>query len=135
MERLKMIKDLEQQIIDFKFNFDMKTGLTKEQAAELEILAEIAKKRPDDMTPEQEKRYVYLVTLQTKAGINPQDALDLQEAFKELSNLQTRIPTEYYMETLNYNLSKQNIKELNVNMQNGSKARVDKIKKGYRSKC
>ena len=112
-ERLKMIKDLEQQIIDFKFNFDMKTGLTKEQAAELEILAEIAKKRPDDMTPEQEKRYVYLVSLQAKAGINPQDALDLQEAFKELSNLQTRIPTEYYMETLNYNLSKQNIKELN----------------------
>ena len=29
----------------------------------------------------------------------------------------------------------QNIKELNVNMKNGSKARVDKIKKGYRSKC
>jgi len=112
-DRLKMIKDTEQQIIDFKFNFDIKTGLTKDQAGELEILAEIAKKRPDDMTPEQESRYVYLINLQNNAGINPQDALDLQDAFKELSNLQTRIPTEYYMEALNYNLSKQNVKELN----------------------
>ena len=43
-------------------------------------------------------------------------------------NLRSRV--YIYIMTVN-----QIIKELNVNMKNGSKARVDKIKKGYRSKC
>ena len=54
----------------------------------------------------------------------------------ELRLLKTRNP--YNLRSIVYiyiMTENQNIKELNVNMKNGSKARVDKIKKGYRSKC
>ena len=112
-DKLKMIRDTQQAILDFRFRFDLKSGLSKEQSAELDELKKLIKQKPDEITEEQEKRYVYLIKLQSNAGIDPQDAIDIQEAFSELSDIQARIPTDDYMEALNYNLSKQNVKEVN----------------------
>jgi LysM repeat protein len=112
-DKLKMIRDTQQAILDFRFRFDLKSGLSKEQSAELDELKKVIKQKPDEITEEQEKRYVYLIKLQSNAGIDPQDAIDIQEAFAELSDIQARIPTDDYMEALNYNLSKQNVKEVN----------------------
>jgi len=109
-ERLKMIRDLEQEILDFKRKFDKKTGLTKEQSAELELLSEKAKRT--EMNEAESKRYVYLLQLLKNAGIDIKEALELKGIFEELKSLSNKVPTEYYLDRLNTNLSKLDIKEV-----------------------
>ena len=109
--RLERIRDMEQAITDFKFKYDMSTGLSREDSEELKELSEKSRKgllKPG--TPES-KRYMYLLDMQESEGILPEDAARIQEIFSELSDLSVNSPTTYYMEVLNYNLSKQNIKE------------------------
>jgi LysM repeat protein len=110
VDKLKKIKKLQQQIIDYRASYELKSGLTADQAEEFNMLNDIA--RTTKLTEAQENRYVYLIQLQKDSGITIQDATDMQDIFSELAGLSTKMPTEYYMEALNYNLSKQNIKEV-----------------------
>jgi LysM repeat protein len=110
--RLERIKDAEQAIADFKFQYDISTGLSKEDSEELKNLQYKARKGLLQAGSPESKRYFYLLELQEKEGINPADAARIQEIFTELSQLTENLPTVYYIETLNYNLSKQNIKEV-----------------------
>jgi hypothetical protein len=110
VDKLKKIKKLQQQIIDYRASYELKSGLTADQAEEFNMLNDIA--RTTNLTEAQENRYVYLIQLQKDSGITIQDATDMQDIFSELAGLSTKMPTEYYMEALNYNLSKQNIKEV-----------------------
>ena len=110
--RLERIRDIEQSIADFKFRFDMSTGLSKEDSEELKALSEKARKGLLQAGTPESKRYMYLLKMQDVEGINPEDASRIQDIFSELSDLSMNIPTVYYLETLNYNLSKQNIHEL-----------------------
>jgi LysM repeat protein len=109
-DKLKKIKKLNQQIIDYREKFQLSTGLTSDQAEEFEMLNKVA--RSEKLSEIQENRYVYLVQLQKNSGITLQDATDMQDIFAQLSGLSMKEPTDYYMEALNYNLSKQNIKEV-----------------------
>ena len=112
--RLKRIRDLEQALSDFKFRFDMSMGLSREDADELRALTKKAKSgliKPG--TPES-KRYFELLKRQEAEGINPDDVARIDEIFGELGALAQSLPTVHYIETLNYNLSKQNIKELDM---------------------
>jgi LysM repeat protein len=108
--RLSMVRDLHQKILDFKFKFDLKSGLTKDQSEELDELSDLSKKQA--LNEQQEERYVYLINLQKNQGITPQEAQDIRAIFSELASLSSRVPTDYYMDALNYNLSKQNIAEV-----------------------
>ena len=110
--RLERIRDTEQAIADFKFQFDASTGLSKEDSEELNNLGYKARKGLLQPGSAESKRYMYLLDLQAQEGINPEDAARIQEIFSELSELTESMPTVQYVETLNYNLSKQNIKEL-----------------------
>lgn len=113
-ERLQKIKDLEQALADFKFRFDMSMGLSREDADELRALNQKSKNgliKPG--TPES-KRYFELLRRQEQEGISPSDVARIDEIFSELGDLTRSMPTVTYMETLNYNLSKQNIKEEDV---------------------
>jgi len=110
--RLEKIRDTEQAIADFKFRFDMSTGLSKEDADELSNLAYKARKGMIQPGSPEAKRYMYLLELQEKEGINPADSARIQEIFSELSELTESMPTVKYMDTFNYNLSKQNISEI-----------------------
>jgi LysM repeat protein len=112
--RLEKIKDTEQAIADFKFQYDMSTGLSKEDAEELQDLSYKARKGLLQAGSPESKRYFYLLDIQEKEGINPADAARIQQIFSELSELTQNLPTTYYIETLNYNLSKQNIKEVDI---------------------
>lgn len=112
--RLQKIKDLEQALADFKFRFDMSMGLSREDADELRALTQKAKSgliRPG--TPES-KRYFDLLNRQEAEGINPDDVARIDEIFSELGALAQSVPTVHYIETLNFNLSKQNIKEVEL---------------------
>ena len=112
--RLERIRDLEQSIADFKFRFDSSTGLSKEDSEELRELSEKARKGLLQAGSAESKRYMYLLDLLNDQGISPEDAARIQDIFSELSDLSVNMPTTYYVETLNYNLSKQNIKELEI---------------------
>lgn len=109
--RLERIRDMEQAIADFKFKYDMSTGLSKEDSEELKELSEKSRKGLLQAGTPESKRYMYLLDMQESEGILPEDAARIQEIFSELSDLSVNSPTTYYMEVLNYNLSKQNIKE------------------------
>ena len=109
--RLERIRDTEQAIADFKFKYDMSTGLSKEDSEELKDLQYKASKGLLQAGTPESKRYMYLLDMQESEGILPEDAARIEEIFGELSELSINSPTTYYMETLNYNLSKQNIKE------------------------
>jgi LysM repeat protein len=112
--RLEKIKDTEQAIADFKFQYDMSTGLSKEDAEELNELSYKARKGLLQAGSPESRRYFYLLDMQEKQGINPADAARIQEIFSELSELTENLPTTHYIEALNYNLSKQNIKEVDA---------------------
>lgn len=110
--RLKRIRDLEQALSDFKFNFDMSMGLSREDADELRTLQQRAKNGLIKPGTAESKRYFELLKRQEQEGVNPDDSARISEIFSELGSLTRNLPTVNYIETLNYNLSKQNIKEV-----------------------
>lgn len=107
VDRLQMIKDLQQQINDYKFTFDNSSNLSREERDELSSYSQALKIRK--LTADEEKRYIYLVSKQSNKGLSIEEISELEGIFKELSDLSLRIPTEYYLDELNYNLSKYNI--------------------------
>jgi LysM repeat protein len=110
--RLEKIKNIEQAISDFKFQYDISSGLSKEESEELKDLQYKASKGLLTVGSVESKRYFELLNRQEEEGIDPQDAARIQEIFGELSELTESISTVHYIEALNYNLSKQNIKQL-----------------------
>lgn len=112
--RLETIRDLEQKIIDVQFAFDNSTGLTRTQTEELNGLSDKARNGTLVAGSEESKRYFFLLDLQKEAGIDPADAARIKEIFAELGGMTSKLATNVYMETLNYNLSKQNIKEVSM---------------------
>ena len=110
--RLEKIRDTEQAIADFKFQYDLSTVLGKEESDELRYLQYKASKGLLKVGGAESKRYFELLNRQEQEGINPEDAARIQEIFGELSELTQSLPTTHYIEALNYNLSKQNIKEV-----------------------
>ena len=88
--RLSKIKNLQQKINDFRQAFDKKTGLSREESQELEQLVKLNKQ--DLLNEAQEKRYVYLVKKQQKAGVSIDDVMEMQEIFSALGNLSTQSP-------------------------------------------
>ena len=110
--RLQKIKELEQAIADYKYEFDSKSGLSRDDADELRDLQYKASKGLLKAGSPESKRYFELLDRQAQEGITPEDAARIQEIFSELSELTQSIPTRHYIEALNYNLSKQNIKEV-----------------------
>lgn len=111
-ERLRKIKDTEQALINFRAKFDRRTGLSVEDSQELNLLIDKAKKGQIQTGSLESSRYIYLLKLQKNEGIDPEDAVRIKQLISELSDLSNRRPTEYYMDILNFNLSKQNIKEV-----------------------
>ena len=112
--RLREIKNLQQKIIDTQANFDSKTGLRKDQAEELRNLSYKAKKGLIKKGSADLERYKYLIGLQEETGISAEDSLRIQELFTELFELSENQPTDYYMDAINYSLSKQNLKEVSI---------------------
>ena len=112
VDRLQKIKDVEQALINFRAKFDKRTGLSLEDSQELDLLIDKAKKGQIQTGSPEAARYLYLLKLQKDQGINPEDSNRIKQLISELSDLSNRRPTEYYLDTLNYNLSKQNIGEV-----------------------
>jgi len=114
-DRLRKVKDLQQEIIDYQQEFDSRTGLTAEQGQELASLSLEARKGLLQPGTAKSDRYIYLTELQQETGLTAEDNARLKELFQELAGISDTIATDYYMDALNYNLSKQNVKQITEN--------------------
>jgi LysM repeat protein len=112
-ERLLQIRDLQQEINDFRFGFDNKSGLTREELDELKAYNFAIKTRP--LIEAEQNRYLYLVEKQTDQGLTIEEALEMQSILDELGQLTQKLPTEYYLDQLEFNLSKSQMKMVPLN--------------------
>lgn len=112
-EKLLRIQALQKDIIKFRKNFDRGTGMTKDQLAELSEYTNMHK-NDIPLSPEQKDRYLYLSDLKLQGGLTAHEIVEMDNLISDLGDLSTSIPTEYYMDQLNYNLSKHNIKAKTV---------------------
>ena len=115
--KIKKIKDLEQSIINFRESLARNTGLTQEELSYLNSLTAMAKKGVD-LTDDQKKAMVRLLEKQTKTGLNISEAAEFQSILSELGDLSEKIPTDYYMDALNFNLSRLNKPEVTADKVN-----------------
>jgi len=115
--KIKKIKDLEQSIINFRESLARNTGLTQEELSYLNSLTAMAKKGVN-LTDDQKKAMVRLLEKQTKTGLNVSEAAEFQSILSELGDLSEKIPTDYYMDALNFNLSRLNKPEVTADKVN-----------------
>ena len=105
-DKIKTIKELNQKIIDYKAKFDTRTGLSTEETEELNIYMAAIKKDPTRLTKDQKSRYVDLLEKQAKSGLSIGEISSIQAIYAELSSLTQKIPTEYYVDSLNEHLQR-----------------------------
>lgn len=103
-DRLKRIKELQQQINDYKKEYNSKVGLTKSQLAELETYREMTVNK-EPMSKIQKSRFVKLNSIQA-AGLSPAEHAELTGIYNRLTELSSKEPTEYYMDALNAHLNR-----------------------------
>jgi hypothetical protein len=108
-EKMRMIKDLNQKIIDYKGKFDTKTGLTRDEAEELELYIATSKRDPNRLSTEQKARYRMLLEKQTKGGLSLNEIATMQSIYAELSSMTQKVATEYYIDGLNEHLQRLNV--------------------------
>jgi LysM repeat protein len=108
-DKLGRIKQLQQEINNYRQSVDKKTGLSNELLAELNAFIK-RHKQGETLSEEEQKRYLYLSDLSSESGLSAYELAEFDNILSELGNLSTKIPTDYYMDELNFNLSKHNIK-------------------------
>lgn len=110
--RLLQIKNLQQKINDSRDNFDKKSGMTREESQELKAYTKIIKTQGQLSNDDQKKRMAYLIGLQNNNGLSSDEVQELADIYSELSDLSTRIPTEYYMDIFNENMQLMQLPEV-----------------------
>jgi len=103
-ERIQKIKELQQKVNDVKFAEQKASKLTKEQANELSEYVELIKAK-GQLSDEQKLRYLKLIKVNTPNGLTALEAAEIQGIYNDLADISSKIPTEYYMESLNYYLT------------------------------
>jgi len=104
-EKVKRIQELEQSIINFRESLDRNSGLSQEERAYLNTLTAMVK-RGTELSAEQKRQMINLLKRQSKTGLTVTEAAELQNLFAELGELSEKIPTDYYLDALNFHLSR-----------------------------
>jgi LysM repeat protein len=100
-DKLRKIKDIQQNIIDLRQKFDKYTGLTREDSQTLSEL--VLKSRDEELTDEEAEELDRLISSKKNVDVNLIETLS--EVLEELSNISSKYPTDYYMEALETRLS------------------------------
>lgn len=111
-DRLERVRDLEQEISDYRANIDSRTGLTRDDADEFNRLSQKATDGALESGSPEAERYFYLLDKVEETGISGQDVTRMNQIIAELGSMTEKLPTIYYMEALNYNLSRLDIEEV-----------------------
>ena len=109
-KRLEKIKDLEQEIINFRNTFDSRTGLSKQDSEMLSFLLE--KSRVGSLDRSEADKLNQLIQMQKDKGIDVQMVEEMLGIFSSLADLSSKVPTEYYLDALNMKLTKYNVAEV-----------------------
>jgi LysM repeat protein len=104
-DKIKRIRDLEQETINFRETLAKNTGLTQEETGYLNSLTAMVK-RGTELTNEQKSAMVKLLQRQAQTGLSVAEAAELNNIFAELGDLSEKVPTDYYMDALNFHLSR-----------------------------
>jgi LysM repeat protein/bacterioferritin (cytochrome b1) len=104
-EKVKRIQELEQGIINFRESLDRNSGLSQEDRAYLNALTAMVKKGTE-LSAEQKRQMINLLKRQSQTGLTITEAAELQNLFAELGELSEKIPTDYYLDALNFHLSR-----------------------------
>ena len=103
-DRLKRIKELQEEINDFKARYNRSTGLTDEQLIEFDkYQARID--AGQELSSIEKSRYIKLLEKQGQ-GLSLAERQEMNAIYKRLGELSSKVPTEYYMDALNYYLNK-----------------------------
>lgn len=97
-EQRALMKDLEEKIVDLQTNYDSNSGLSREQ---LDRLDEYKEKLVNniELTEAEDAEYTDLINIQNKLGLTPVEYQTQRDLLKELGELTTKEPTEYYLKT------------------------------------
>jgi hypothetical protein len=100
-KRIQKIKDAQERIINAQSKLAGLTGLTSD---EMETVLSLSQKSEMglDLTEEEEEVYTSLLTKKDTLGLNDGDKADLFSLYAKLSEVQKRLPTEYYLTRMNY---------------------------------
>jgi len=100
-EQINLLKKIEDEIVRLEEQFDRKTGLTKDQTSRYDSY--IAKAAAGtQLTPEERKDYAEILSIKNEMGLTPAELSALKSRFAELRELESKIPTDYYLEAFNY---------------------------------
>ena len=109
-DRLLKIKELEQDIVNFRDKFDMRTGLSKADSEMMSTLLE--KSKVDDLSQNEANVLNSLIQKQKDSGIDIDLVEEMMSVFNALSDLSSKVPTDYYLDAINMRLSKYNVTEV-----------------------
>jgi LysM repeat protein len=112
--RLEKVRDLEQEIADYRANVDTRTGLSRKDSEEFNRLSQKATDGTLESGSPEAKRYFYLLDKVEESGISATDFTRMNQIIAELGSMTEKLPTIYYMEALNYNLSRLEIEEVSI---------------------
>lgn len=113
-DKIKRIQELEQSIINFRESLDRNSGLSQEERAYLNTLTAMVKKGTE-LSAEQKRSMMNMLQRQSQTGLSIAEAAELQNLFSELGDLSEKIPTDYYVDALNFHLSRLEQGEVTVN--------------------
>lgn len=94
------VKNLQEAILEKRSQMAGLSGLTKDEMDELTQLFTKIKDRVGLTTAEQD-RIDYLLAKQDKLGLSKAAKAEMARIFAELSNLQQKEPTDYYLDAIN----------------------------------
>ena len=104
VDKIEKIRDIQQQINDYRENNKNVGGLSKSESEELIDYSIALKKRA--LTKDEEKRYLYLLDKTKGKGLTIEETIELNAIYAELGESTSKLPTDYYMDELNFRISK-----------------------------
>jgi LysM repeat protein len=98
--QIKLLHNIEEEIIELNEEFDKKTGLTPEQKNTLYKYEKKLKKK-QALTPEEKTEYTTLVNIKGELGMSQEDINAQRAAYQELSEIMDKVATESYIDAFN----------------------------------
>lgn len=98
--RRQNVKDAQKAILQAKKAWAGFSGLRVEEMDELKRI--IKKRKSARLTSDEKDTYDRLINTQNTLGLSKFERAELTTAFEELDMLQSKVPTEYYLDTLNH---------------------------------
>lgn len=112
-EQINLLKKIEDEIVRLEEQFDRKTGLTKDQTTRYDSYI-VKAAAGTQLTPEERKDYAEILSIKNEMGLSPAELAALKTRFAELRELESKIPTDYYLDAFNYAIRDMELPEITI---------------------